>query len=136
MIRKRRTFAVHAISFLVALLIFSAGAAAEPSKGVHAGAGPDQRVEAGARVVLNGSGRDAEGRPVRFSWSQIAGPRVSLNGANRSTVRFIAPSHVKIETVLKFRLVVTDRHGAKGSSIVTVTVVPKSPPKPRSERTG
>ncbi|MFL6655502.1 MAG: PKD domain-containing protein [Sulfurifustis sp.] len=122
-------------AFVIFLLLAVCGAAAKaaPNKGVHAGAGPDQRVEAGARVVLSGSGRDAEGRPVRFSWVQIAGPRVSLDGPNRSTVRFAAP-RVKVETVLKFRLVVTDRRGAKGSSVVTVTVVPKAPAKPPSER--
>lgn len=125
MVQERRAYPVLAI-FLLALA--SAAVDATPSGKIHAGAGPDQRVDAGAHVVLNGSGRDAEGRPVRFSWAQIAGPHVALSGANRSTARFVAP-RVTAETVLKFRLVVTDRHGAKGSSTVTVTLVPKAPAK-------
>lgn len=94
-----------------------------------AGAGPNQRVDAGAKVVLAGNGRVADGRIVRFLWTQTGGPRVALRDSTRSTANFTAP-HVKITTPLKFRLTVTDNHGRKGSGVVTITVVPPNQQKP------
>jgi chitinase len=96
-------------------------------KGTVAGAAPNQRVDAGARVELMGSGWSTEGRVVRFAWAQVDGPRVRLRNANRSTASFIAPK-VTRTTVLKFRLTVTDIRGGTDSNIMTVTVEPRRKP--------
>ena len=59
-----------------------------------ASAGPDQSVDEGAFVTLNGSGSfDPNGDALTFEWSQLAGPAVSLNVLSdpiRPT--FVAPS--------------------------------------------
>lgn len=95
----------------------------------HAGAGPNQRVDEGAKVVMAGNGRVADGRIVRFVWAQAEGPRVALRNSTRSTANFTAPK-VKVITELKFRLTVTDTRGRKANSVVTITVVPKNQAAP------
>lgn len=107
---------------LLCLAALSGTAWANQGKRPLATAGLDQRVGSGAKVMLVGSGREGSGRIVRFHWAQIDGPRVTLQGTNRSTARFTAP-RVTTDTTLRFRLTVTDTRGAKGSDIVTVTIV-------------
>ncbi|GEM_PF-6268958 len=122
----------HGMAALLALCVLAgAGSAvhAADDDRPHAGAGPNQRVDAGAKVVMAGNGRVAEGRIVRFVWVQVEGPRVALHNSTRSTASFTAPK-VKGITVLKFRLTVTDTRGRKANSVVTVTVVPKTQPTP------
>jgi hypothetical protein len=72
---------------------------------------------------MMGNGWSTRGRVVRFRWRQIAGPRIRLRNANRSTSNFVAP-RVTSTTVLTFRLTVTDIHGRSGSSTVNITVEP------------
>ncbi len=124
-----------AIFLLASLVAPGVWAETAPKKGPIAGAGPDQRVNDAAKVILAGNGRVDGGRITRFAWMQVAGPRVELNKSNRSTANFTAPK-VKAITPLKFRLTVTDNFGRQGSGIVTITVVPRNlpgtPPSPRS----
>lgn len=108
--------------------LFSSPAPAAQN-GPIAGAGPNQRVDAGAKVTLAGNGRVADGRIVRFLWTQTGGPRVALRNSTRSTANFTAPK-VKTITPLTFRLTVTDNQGRKGSGVVTVTVVPPNQQNP------
>ena len=122
----RRYLTQRLAVLIVACALMSAHAEA-PAKRTLAGAGPDQRVDSGAKVVLAGNGRSANGRVVRFVWTQVQGTRVELRNANRSTARFTAPK-VKVETPLKFRLTITDNRGENASSIVTITVVPRPTP--------
>jgi hypothetical protein len=86
-----------------------------------ANAGPDQTVNEGATVTLPGSGSDPDGAIASYSWSQTVGPTVTLNNANTATASFIAPA-VTANTLLTFRLTVTDNAGATGTDTVNVTV--------------
>lgn len=86
-----------------------------------ANAGPDRSVAEGSAVSLQGSGSDSNGTIAAYSWTQTAGPAVTLNGASTATASFTAPQ-VTANTVLIFRLTVTDNQGATGSDDVTITV--------------
>jgi len=87
-----------------------------------ANAGPDQTVNEGALVTLNGSGSsDPDGDPLTFSWTQTAGPPVTLSNPTSATPTFTAPQ-VSASTVLTFQLTVSD--GTLSSSdTVSITVL-------------
>ena len=84
-----------------------------------ANAGPDRNITPGSAATLSGSGTDSDGSIASYQWSQIAGPSVTLGGANTANASFTAPSS---NTTLTFRLVVTDNSGATGTDEVTITV--------------
>ncbi len=82
-------------------------------------AGPDQQVPLSALVTLTGSSGDYDNNtPLGISWTQIAGPAVTLSGSgnNRS---FTAPNTL---TTLTFRMTVTDSGGQSTSDTVTIYV--------------
>jgi len=83
-----------------------------------ADAGPDQIGVAAGTVTLNGSGSfDPEGDPLTYAWTQIAGPNVSLTGANTATATFTAAAGQSYA----FRLNVKDPGGLQGSARTSVT---------------
>src|ERR1700730_12519742 len=87
-----------------------------------ANAGPNQVVSQGSLVTLDGAGSFAQNGAtiVSYSWVQVSGTTVSLNGANTAFPTFTAPI---IATTLVFSLTVTDSRGAVSSpATVTVTV--------------
>lgn len=86
-----------------------------------ANAGANQAVNEGASVTLTGSGADSDGTIVSYAWVQTTGPAVTLTGANTATASFTAPQ-VTADTVLTFRLTVTDNDGATGTATTDVTV--------------
>jgi hypothetical protein len=88
-------------------------------------AGSDQTVNSGDIVKLDANrSKDPDGEIVSFSWIQISGPSVVLNGHNALTPSFTAPT-VESNSELKFSLTVTDDNGNTSSpSIVTVNVTP------------
>jgi len=87
-----------------------------------ADAGPDQFVAEGGTVSLNGTAsNDTDGTITTYSWTQTAGPTVTLSDASTATPNFIAPS-VSTDTVLGFQLTVTDNASATDTSAVNVTV--------------
>jgi len=92
-----------------------------------ANAGTAQTVASGSAVTLTGSATDQDGTIVSYAWTQIAGPTVALTNANTATAGFTAPT-VSANTVLTFRLVVTDNVGEVGSGTVNITVVPPQAP--------
>ncbi len=92
-------------------------------------AGPDQDVTSGDPVTLNGSASDPDGTIVAYSWTQIAGPTVPLQGEDTATLSFTAPD-VSADTVLRFRLTATDDCGGSASDEAAVTVSPVPPPTP------
>ncbi len=89
-----------------------------------ANAGPNQLVNPGTFVALNGAGSyDTNGgRIISYLWQQTAGGLVvQLTGANTPTPSFVAPS-ITSGTTLTFRLTVTNNVGASSSSIVSIFV--------------
>ena len=90
----------------------------------RAEAGDNQRVTAGSRVTLSGRGSKDDRGIIAWHWVQWSrGPAVTLSGATSRDATFVAPS-VSEDTVLKFRLTVTDGHGATDRDNVRVTVSP------------
>jgi len=87
-----------------------------------ANAGVDQTVNEGVIVSLEGTASsDADGSISGYSWSQIAGPAVVVNGATTATPDFMAPT-VTADTLLTFVLTVTDNDGANATDTINVTV--------------
>jgi len=91
-----------------------------------ANAGTDQTVNANTTVTLDGStSSDGDGSIAKYSWTQTAGPAVTLNDADTSRPSFTAPN-VSSDTELKFSLVVTDDKGAVSNNSATVSVTVKA----------
>ena len=92
-----------------------------------ANAGPDQNVDEGEPVTLDGSGSsDADGTISAHLWTQTAGPTVDLAGADTASPTFDAPP-VTADTDFTFSLTVTDNDGAASAAdtvIITVNDVP------------
>lgn len=83
-------------------------------------AGPDQTVNTGDAVKLDGSvSSDADGTIAAYSWIQLSGASVTLADRDTPTPGFTAPAS---PDNLIFQLSVTDNHGAQTKSTVTVTV--------------
>jgi hypothetical protein len=88
-----------------------------------ANAGPDQTVDAGATVTLDGSSSsDADGHSLTYAWTQTSGTSVTLSSSTASQPTFTAPTAAS-NTTLIFSLVVTDTESADSSAdTVTITV--------------
>lgn len=85
---------------------------------------PELVSNAGSLVTLDGtSSHSPDGKSIAFTWTQIAGPYVVLNGADSSKATFIAPN-IPISTAMFFKLIVMDTTGLSDSAIVKVTVIP------------
>jgi extracellular elastinolytic metalloproteinase len=86
-----------------------------------ADAGPNQVVQAGATVTLNGSGSsDPDSNPLTYGWTQIAGPGVTINNANQVTASFVAA----LEGSYTMRLTVSDGEFTDSDDVgITVTGV-------------
>ncbi|MHC1742389.1 MAG: PKD domain-containing protein [Syntrophobacteraceae bacterium] len=98
-----------------------------PNQPPVANAGVDQTVNAGATVSLNGSSsRDSDDGIASYAWTQTAGSSVTLANAGTRTATFTAPN-VSTQTVLTFRLTVTDRLPQSSTDTCTVTVRPVTP---------
>jgi len=89
---------------------------------VSASAGPDQTVQQGQTVTLDGSA--SSGGVTAFGWSQASGPAVSLASPAAAQVTFPAPAAV---TDLSFTLTV-DGPGGPASDEVVVHVAPLASP--------
>jgi MYXO-CTERM domain-containing protein len=89
-----------------------------------ANAGPDQTVQALARVNLDGSASsDPEGDPLTYAWQQTDGSDVELLDADGIAPSFEAPDE---ETVLAFELTVSDGTTSHSDSVL-ITVAPGEP---------
>lgn len=87
-----------------------------------ANAGPDQSVESGATVTLDGTGSsDADGTITAYLWEQTSGSTVTLTGAGTATATFVVPT-VTETTSWGFTLTVTDDEGETDTDDVVVTV--------------
>lgn len=93
-----------------------------------ANAGPDQTVNPGSTVTLNGAGSsDPDGTIAGYAWTQIAGVSVTLAGANSATATFTASAS---EGSVTFQLTVTDNEGLSATDTVVITA--QNPPPPSS----
>lgn len=87
-------------------------------------AGDDQTVNAGEAVVLNGTRTfDGDADHLLFSWSQVSGDPVLLEGSGASIASFNAPTGHAAAVTLTFRLTVIDGTVARTDD-VNVTVNP------------
>jgi hypothetical protein len=87
-----------------------------------ASAGPEQTVDEGSEVTLDGSASsDPDGSIASYAWAQTGGPAMTLVGADTARPTLIAPD-VEVGTALGFRLTVTDNSGANASADVQVNV--------------
>ena len=88
-----------------------------------ANAGPDQTVDGGATVQLDGSkSQDPEGSTLSYQWVQKTGTTVTLQNATSAAARFTAPAALTADNPLSFELVVSDGFYASAPDGVTVTV--------------
>jgi hypothetical protein len=85
-----------------------------------ANAGPDQTVDEGALVALDGSA--SSGNALTFAWTQLGGPAAQLDNPSSPTPSFTAPALPGglASQTLTFQLTVTN---AGGSSTDTVDVM-------------
>lgn len=94
----------------------------------EAHAGKDRTVNAGATVVLNGSGSfDPDGSLIHYQWNQTDGVPISLDNANSATTSFVAP-YVSDSEELIFTLTVTDNAGVSVTDSTRITVVAEGAP--------
>jgi hypothetical protein len=92
-----------------------------------ANAGPDQTVNAGSTVTLNGSGStdgDLPNDTLTYSWSQTGGTPVTLSDPTAVSPTFTAPATAG---ALTFDLTVTDQAGQTSTDSVTINVTVVNP---------
>jgi hypothetical protein len=96
-----------------------------------ADAGPDQAVQEGDTVTLDGSGSsDPDGTIDTYSWSQVGGSTVTLTNPSSAQTSFTAPDVGPAGDTLTFQLTVTDDGGLQATSIcvIDVTWIDDDPP--------
>lgn len=82
-------------------------------------AGPNQTVTVGDTVNLSGTGTDADGDPLTFSWrllSAPAGSTLTLNGWSTAKANFVA----NVAGTYRFELIADDGKVSNGQSVTTV----------------
>jgi hypothetical protein len=88
-----------------------------------ANAGPDNTVEMGQTVTLNGTGSTTPiGTITSYLWTQVNGTAVTLDNDASPTPTFTAPTVPVIGDVLRFQLEVTDSRSLTASDNVDITV--------------
>ena len=86
-------------------------------------AGPDQTVQEGSPVILDGSASyDPDVEPLTYTWLQVFGTPVSLVHPNTSTPSFTAPSVGASGGQVDFELIVTDARGLNHSDYISVVI--------------
>jgi hypothetical protein len=87
-----------------------------------ANAGPDQNVNQGVSVTLDGSGStDPDGGTLAYSWLQTGGSPVTLDNPGSVQTRFLADTG-GLASTLVFKLIVTDPEGLSASDECRVVV--------------
>jgi hypothetical protein len=117
---------------LVSALTISACSGGEDEAGNHApivSAGADQIVPELTLVQLAGTGTDPDAPDtLSFSWSQTAGPTVTINNASSEMADFIAPDVAPgAPEILSFQLTATDTAGLSSSDSAEVVVQEPAP---------
>ena len=115
-------------SFFIALfLILFLQTVIAPLVLADADAGPDQTVNEGDTVYLDGSSStpqdDDDDKIQSYLWEQVRGkPKVILTGANQAIASFIAPQ-VSRDTRLTFKLTVRFASGSKDTDETKVKIL-------------
>ena len=92
-----------------------------PDITLEAIAGPDQNVNEGEEVVLEGSSEASEENlSLSYSWDQIGGIAVELSGADSQVASF--STSVDADANLSFRLLVRDDSGLEATDELVVSV--------------
>jgi hypothetical protein len=87
-----------------------------------ANAGPDMTVNENTMVVLSGSGSDPDGDTLTYSWVQMSGPPVPLNGSDSPTPSLMTPFVSAGGVELTYQLTVQDEYGGAAADTVVVRV--------------
>jgi len=88
-----------------------------------ADAGPDQTVQEGSPVQLDGTASyDPDVEHLTYQWTQFSGPAVTLSGSNTAMPTFTAPTVGPAGDTIVFDLTVTDPHTLTGSDSVSIHV--------------
>jgi hypothetical protein len=88
-----------------------------------ANAGPDQTVDEGVTVMLDGSNSsDPDDGIASYQWIQTAGPAVALSSASMAQPTFTAPNVGPSGISLTFQLTVTDNAGLQSTDACIVNV--------------
>ena len=88
-----------------------------------ANAGPDQTVLENTPVQLNGSGFDADGDELTFTWTQKSGAQVEVTQVGTS-LNLTSPAGLPNKTAaMVFELLVEDAFGGSDTDTVSVRVV-------------
>jgi len=91
----------------------------------EAEAGPDGVATAGTVVLLDGSASsDANGDPLQFQWTQVAGPAVTILDDASAIAAFLAPAVID-SADLHFELAVSDGSSTSRDT-VRIFVVPET----------
>jgi PKD domain/K319L-like, PKD domain len=95
-----------------------------------ADAGPDQTVNEGQAVFLNGSNStDPDDGIASYHWAQIGEPTVNLSDPNIKQPTFTAPDMGPEGAALTFELTISDHNGLQGtdSCVVNITWLNEPP---------
>ncbi|QGX41286.1 M36 family metallopeptidase [Permianibacter aggregans] len=101
-----------------------------------ANAGTDQVVNEGATVQLRGTGTDADGTIVSYTWANNFSGTITLSPSAGPNVSFTAPTVNSSGTVITFTLTVVDNDGLSATDTVNVTVNKASVSPPPSSGGG
>lgn len=94
-----------------------------------ANAGPDQRVQEGETVTLDGShSYDPDGFILAYAWTQNGGIQVQLSNPNGPRPFFTAPKVGTEGSTLGFTLTVADSNGLRAQDFCLVNVVGSNQP--------
>jgi len=100
-----------------------------PNHPPTADAGPDQTVNEGQAVLLNGSNStDPDDGIASYHWVQIGEPAVSLSDPNVEKPTFTAPDVGPEGVALTFELTVVDHNGNQGKDVCAVNVTWQNEP--------
>ncbi len=93
-------------------------------------AGMDQSVSQNTFVNLEGSGFDADGDKIRFTWSQTSGVPVKIYEPTQASAYFISPIIESLSEPIEFELKVTDSKGNYDTDdVAIITSTENSPPQ-------
>ncbi|MDA7632415.1 hypothetical protein N8778_06265, partial [Verrucomicrobia bacterium] len=89
---------------------------------VDANAGADQEVEPGELVIVDGSQSSGSSEPLKYSWSQLEGPQITIADIHAESFSFHAP--MVDETQVIILELMASLGGIFSTDTVEITVVP------------